>query len=298
MSYQRVGLIGGTGLEQLLQDSSQVEEIDMATPFGDPSAKPIVGHWNGVDVVFIARHGKGHRFNPSNVPYRANIWAMKKLGVEAIIASGATGSLRENIKPGHLVICDNAIDRTFRRAGTFFDRDLAVHVEFADPFCPHLRQLLAKAGEQLDAPVHNAGTYVCMEGPQFSTRAESNMHRQWGGDLVGMTVLPEAKLAREAEICYALVAMATDYDCWRPVEAGVLRETLLQEIMGNLRRATQSAIGLIGSALPLISGCDRESAPCQCRSALQLAIWSDLNRLDDGIHDGLEPLLRRYLADK
>jgi len=232
--------------------------------------------------------------NPSKVPYRANVWALRQLGVSAIIASGATGSLREDIEPGHLVLCDQVIDKTFRRASTFFDDGLVAHVEFADPFCPNLRTLLVAAGKRVSTTVHHAGTYVCMEGPQFSSRAESNMHRQWGGDLIGMTCMPEAKLAREAEICYALIALPTDYDCWRPVDPSRGSDDLLPEILANLHRATDNAIALIGETLKLLQG---PSTPCKCRDALKLAIWSDKKQVDPEVRKRLDPLIRRYLAD-
>jgi len=271
------------------------ERVDISTPFGSPSCAPIVARWEGKDVAFVARHGEGHRLNPSVVPYRANIWAMKALGVEAIIASGATGSLREDIEPGQLVLCDQVIDKTFRRAGTFFDEGLAVHVEMAEPFCPALRQQIAAAGEHLETTVHHAGTYVCMEGPQFSTRAESHMHRQWGGDVIGMTCMPEAKLAREAEICYAMIALPTDYDCWRPPDPNRAHDALLREILGNLQRATDAAVRLIRETLRRIDGPPKE---CGCRQSLRLAIWSDRSGLDPAVRKRLEPLIGRYLDDK
>ena len=191
--------------------------------------------------------------NPSIVPYRANIFALKKLGVTHILASGATGSLREGIEPRHMVICDQVIDKTYRRVSTFFDEGLAVHVEFAEPFCPKLRSLLLEAAAEVDTVVHPGGTYVCMEGPQFSTAAESRMHRCWEGDLVGMTCMPEAKLAREAEISYALIALPTDYDCWRPHEPGKDRQALLSEIVANLNAVTGHAITLLRAAVPMLA---------------------------------------------
>ncbi len=315
MIQAQVGIIGGTGLGDALLKEAGGDAVMVETPYGPPSGTPIVADWEGLDVAFIPRHGPGHRLGPSSVPYRANIWAMKKLGVSAIIASGASGSLREDIKPGHLVLCDQVIDKTFRRESTFFDAGLAVHVELADPFCPQLRALLAKAGSRVTTTVHHAGTYICMEGPQFSTRAESHMHRQWGGDLIGMTCMPEAKLAREAEICYALVALPTDYDCWRPRAAppqtplakgsrggrdaprvgapGELaaKDELLREILGNLQQATDQAITLIREALKLMNG----SWPhCPCHDALKLAIWSDKKRIDPAVRQRLAPLIARY----
>jgi 5'-methylthioadenosine phosphorylase len=270
------------------------EPVEVRTPFGAPSSVPVLAQWEGIDVVFVARHGPGHTLIPSRVPYRANIWALKELGVTAIIASGATGSLREDIEPGHLVLCDQVIDKTFRRDGTFFDEGVAVHVEFTEPFCPSLRAVLTEAGQRVPTTVHHAGTYVCMEGPQFSTRAESHMHRQWGGDLIGMTCMPEAKLAREAELCYALIALPTDYDCWRPSEPGQNGAELLREIIANLKRTSEHAALLVREALKLLGG---RLQQCRCSHALKLAIWSDPRRIDAATRRRLGPLIGRYLAD-
>lgn len=295
MQQAQFGIIGGTGLGDYLMKEAGGMPVDVSTPFGLPSCAPILAKWEGKDVAFVARHGEGHRFSPSTVPYRANIWALKMLGVEAIIASGATGSLREDIEPGHLVLCDQVIDKTCRRVGTFFDEALAVHVEMADPFCSALRQQIALAAAHVDFTVHHAGTYLCMEGPQFSTRAESHMHRQWGGDVIGMTCMPEAKLAREAEICYTMIALPTDYDCWRPADPNRGHDALLREILGNLQRATESAVRLIRETLQRIDGSPRA---CGCRDALRLAIWSDRSKLDPGVRKRLQPLIGRYLDDK
>lgn len=295
MKKALIGIIGGTGLGDVLIKEGGGETVAVETPFGPPSDSPIVADWEDTTVAFIARHGRGHRLNPSSVPYRANIWALKALGVSGIIASGATGSLREDIEPGHLVLCDQVIDKTYRRSTTFFDEGPVVHVELAEPFCPQLRALLIRAGERLDTTVHHAGTYVCMEGPQFSTRAESCMHRQWGGDLIGMTCMPEARLAREAEICYALIALPTDYDCWRPPDRSRGQEVLLKEILANLKRATGNAVRLIREALTLIDG---PLPPCRCREALRLAIWSDKQQIDAADRRRLGPLLGHHLTDK
>ena len=278
----------------MLVEQAGGETVTVDTPFGPPSSAPVVAEWEGVAVAFLSRHGPGHTLSPSRVPFRANIWALKQLGVSAIIASGATGSLREQIEPGHLVLCDQVIDKTFRRASTFFDESVAAHVELADPFCPQLRGVLKTAGLRVDTQVHESGTYICMEGPQFSTRAESHMHRQWGGDLIGMTCMPEAKLAREAEICYAMVGLPTDYDCWRPAATERGEDELLQEILGNLQRATDNAVKLIREALRLM---ETPLPPCRCRKALKLAIWSDRERIDPAVRRRLEPLVGRYLAD-
>lgn len=287
----RIGIIGGSGLGDELAKIGGRESLSIETPYGPPSAPLELMQWEGVEVVFLSRHGVGHTLNPSVVPYRANIWAMKKAGVTAIIASGATGSLREDIEPGDLVFCDQIIDKTFRRAGTFFDDGLVAHVELSEPFCPSLRKLLSEAGRVVDCQVHHAGTYVCMEGPQFSTRAESHMHRQWGGDLIGMTCMPEARLAREAEICYVLVALPTDYDCWRPADPHRGHAELLQEILGNLHRAAANALTLVRAAVKLLP---QWSAPCGCADALKLAIWSDKSRIRPEVRARLEPIAGRY----
>jgi 5'-methylthioadenosine phosphorylase len=268
--------------------------VDVDTPYGPPSSKAVLAEWEGVRVAYLSRHGPGHLINPSGVPYRANIWALKQLGVSAIIASGAVGSLREEFQPGHLVVCDQVIDKTFRRPATFFDQDIVAHVEFAEPFCPRLRQALLDAEEKAGTAVHPQGTYVCMEGPQFSSRAESFMHQQWGGDLIGMTLMPEAKLAREAEICYAAVALVTDYDCWRPHENQENPNSVLQAVIANLNRATESATRLIASAIGALGGVTR---PCSCQEALKLAIWSDPKAVDPSARERLKPLIGHYLAD-
>ncbi|MAE65794.1 MAG: S-methyl-5'-thioadenosine phosphorylase [Phycisphaeraceae bacterium] len=288
-----LGIIGGSGLgEALGAESGEARTLD--TPFGPPSSPIVRAHWNGVDVEILQRHGPGHRFNPSQVPYRANIYALKSLGVTHVIASGATGSLREDVHPGDLVIADQVIDKTSRRAGTFYDA-AAVHVEMADPFCPVMRRWLLDARSKLpDVTVHDRGTYVCMEGPAFSTRAESHMHRGWGGDLIGMTCMPEARLAREAELAYALIALPTDYDCWKPHDT-TDPKALLSEIIGNLDRATQNSIALIKAALSDVS--TLESEPSPAHDALALAIWSDKTTLDPAEVSRLNVLWGRYFQE-
>ncbi|HSW45391.1 MAG TPA: S-methyl-5'-thioadenosine phosphorylase [Phycisphaerae bacterium] len=292
MSEPRIGIIGGSGLGETLAKEVGGREVNVETPFGSPSGPILMTRWEGVDIAFLARHGPGHLLNPSVVPYRANIHALKKLGVSHILASGATGSLREEIAPRDLVICDQVIDRTFKRANTFFDDGLAVHVEFGEPFCPKLRSLLIEAAKDIHVRVHPAGTYVCMEGPQFSTVAESQMHRAWGGDLIGMTCMPEAKLAREAEICYALIGLPTDYDCWRPHEPGKNKVALLNEIVGNLKAVTENGIKLLRAAVPMLAKRLDESWPCA--DALALAIWSDKTKADPRMVKRLELLVGRY----
>lgn len=289
-----IGILAGTGLGEELSRRGGVERIYTDTPFGPPSAPLLKTRWNDADVLFLNRHGDGHVYPPSSVPYRANIFALKKAGATHVIASGAVGSLSEPIEPAHLVVCDQVIDKTINRPGTFFDEGIAVHAELADPFCPALRQVLIDSAGEVDTIVHHRGTYVVMQGPQFSTRAESHMHRQWGGDLIGMTCMPEARLAREAELCYALVALATDYDCWRPHEHGD-KHALLAEILGNLKSATQHAIRLIDAAIQRIA----EAVPngCNCQNALEMAIWSDKTKVEDHVVRRLEPLIGRYFAD-
>ncbi len=293
MGRVTVGVIGGTGLGEALGalGGGRTQEVD--TPFGRPSGPITLAEVGGVPVALLARHGEGHLLNPSQVPYRANVFALKALGVTHILASGAVGSLREEIAPKALVLPDQVIDKTFRRAGTFYD-ELAVHVELAAPFCPSLRNVLARGATGLGTRVHQAGTYVCMEGPQFSSRAESEIHRAWGAAVIGMTAMPEAKLAREAEICYALVALPTDYDCWRTHPANVDQAKLLEEILGNVKVATQNALELIRRAIPVVAGL--ADKPCACQSALALGIWSDRARIPPGVREKLRPLLGKYLG--
>jgi len=279
MAEELVGVIGGTGLgDALAGQLAGMELCDAQTPFGRPSGPIMVGTLGKRKVAFISRHGPGHRFGPSDVPFAANIFALKQLGARAVIASGAVGSLRDEIAPGDLVIVDQFIDKTFRRQGTFFDGFGAVHCEMAQPTCGRLREALLRTADPMDIKIHAQGTYVCMEGPQFSTRAESLMHRAWGGDLIGMTAMPEAKLAREAQMCYALVALASDYDCWRPHDASKGKQTLLQEIISNLQSATDNCLKLIEALLasdePLIGN------DCGCRTSLELAVWTDPKQIE------------------
>ena len=292
-TIKRIGIIGGSGLGQVLGEQTQGDVHDLETPFGTPSAPIVLSELEGVPIAFLNRHGAGHMLNPSSVPYQANIYALKMLGVTHIIASGAVGSLVEEIAPRDLVVPDQVIDKTFKRQNSFFHDELAVHVDFAYPFCEQLRQLLLGATASVDTKVHESGTYVCMEGPQFSTRAESLLHRQWGAHLIGMTCMPEAKLAREAEICYALVALPTDYDCWRPHEGDSDKHALMTEIISNLEAATENAIKLlkaaIGKAAPLLA-CD-----CEHHKALKLGIWSDKNRITDPQFHKLKILIEKHL---
>lgn len=295
MAGQVLGVIGGTGLGETFGKRADVERVEVETPFGPCSGPILRTIVEGVDCLFLSRHGEGHVLNPSRVPYRANIFALKSLGATAIIASGATGSLREEIVPGDLVICDQVIDKTFRRDGTFFDEGIVAHIELAEPFCGRMRRELLSAGESIEARVHDKGTYVCMEGPQFSTRGESLMHQGWGGDLIGMTCMPEAKLAREAEMCYGLIALPTDYDCWRPHEPGSSKSVLLTEIMGNMRRASEAAIALIEATIRRLS--ESGSVHCPCHDALELGIWSDKSVVERDVVERLKPLIGRYFSE-
>ena len=295
MNEPMIGVIGGSGLGSvLLQEmpADDVETHELETPFGMPSAPITVGTIDGTRVALLPRHGTRHTLRPSAVPYQANIFALKSIGCTHVIASGATGSLREALRPGDLVICDQLIDRTDGRPRTFYD-DAAVHVEFADPFCPVMREwLLAAAARAGDLTVHDRGTYICMEGPSFSTRAESAMHRAWGADLVGMTACPEARLAREAELAYALVGLPTDYDCWRPRDPGTTAHSLIQEIIGNLQRATAASITLIRAALadPSILA----ATPSPAHDALGLAIWTEKSAIPTAAVERLRPLWGRH----
>jgi len=293
MARAMVGIIGGTGLGEALGalGGGDVREVD--TPFGRPSGPITLSEVAGVPVALLARHGEGHLLNPSRVPYRANVWALKSLGVTHVLASGAVGSLREEMAPRHLVIPDQVIDKTFRRAGTFFE-DVVAHVELANPFCTTLRNVLTKAATGLPTRLHQGGTYVCMEGPQFSTRAESELHRAWGASLIGMTAMPEAKLAREAELCYALVALPTDYDCWKPHPTSLDQAKLIEEILGNVKVATQNAIDLLRRALPHVAALAEK--PCACQSALALAIWTDRSKIPAQARERLKLLLEKYLG--
>ena len=279
MAEELIGIIGGTGLGDALTEHLEDGEFrDIETPFGKPSMAIFVGKLGKRQIAFLNRHGKGHKFPPGEVPYAANIFALKQLGVHAVIGSGAVGSLREEIAPGNLVIVDEFIDKTFKRQNSFFAGYGAVHCEMAEPVCGRLRKMLADTAKDIDTKTHPEGTYVCMEGPQFSTRAESLMHRAWGGDLIGMTAMPEAKLAREAQICYGLIALASDYDCWRPDKRGGDKQTLLKEIIANLQTATENCLELIKAVLG--SDLDLVCEDCHCRKSLDLAVWTDPAHID------------------
>ncbi len=287
MAQAVIGVIGGSGLYEI-EGLSDVSQVEVDTPFGKPSDTLITGTLDGVQMVFLPRHGRGHRLLPSEVPYRANIHAMKQLGVERIISVSAVGSMREEIVPGHIVIPDQFFDRTQgKRASTFFGEGVAGHVQFADPVCGDLSAILAQAATEVGATVHKGGTYLCIEGPNFSTRAESNIYRSWGVDIIGMTNLPEARLAREAEICYGTVALATDYDCWYEGHDDVSVEAVLAVIEQNVATARH--------IIKVAAGFAVAARPCGCGSALQYAIMTDTTQLSDATRGRLALLLDKYL---
>jgi 5'-methylthioadenosine phosphorylase len=289
MAEELIGIIGGTGLgDALAEHIADAELHDIDTPFGKPSTAILLGRFGKRNIAFLSRHGEGHKLSPSEVPSAANIFALKKLGVHTVISSGAVGSLQEQIAPGDLVIVDQFIDKTFRRTSSFFGGYGAVHCELAEPVCHRLREMLIDTAKGIDVTTHPKGTYVCMEGPQFSTRAESLMHKAWGGDLIGMTAMPEAKLAREAQICYALVALASDYDCWKPHEGGKDKQTLLKEIIGNLQTATNNCLELIKAVLNSEHGLIGKD--CHCRKSLDLAVWTDPGRIEPADKEKLKVL--------
>ncbi len=288
----KVALIGGSGLGETFR-AEDARMLKPQTPFGRPSSPILEVELEGVPVLLLSRHGHGHLLNPSQVPYRANIFALKELGVTHVLASGAVGSLREKYEPGDVVIPDQLIDKTLGRVGTFFENS-AVHVEQAEPFCPILRGILREAATQIDGlRAHGGGCYVCMEGPAFSTRAESKMHRLWGGDMIGMTLMPEAKLAKEAELPYAAVCLVTDYDSWRTPSTHD-PFALLSEITANLKQATANATSLLRRAIRMTSDRHDELAKCPARDALRLSIWSDKRLIDPGEVTRLRPLWGRY----
>ena len=282
-----IAIIGGSGLYEM-EGLTDVESVDIDTPFGRPSDAITLGTLEGARVAFLPRHGQGHRFNPSHIPVQANIYALKTLGVERIISVSAVGSLKEEFEPQHLVVPNQLIDRTRNRSNTFFENDMVVHIAFADPFCAHTSHMVVHAAQDLGVNVHPGGTMVVMEGPAFSTRAESFMYRSWGADLIGMTALPEAKLAREAEICYATMAWVTDYDCWR--QGG---ETVTVEmIIGNLLKNVAASKDLLRNLIPRLNG-PRE---CPCATALKDAIITPQDRVPVELKRKLAPITGRYMT--
>jgi 5'-methylthioadenosine phosphorylase len=286
MPTAKVGVIGGTGLYDI-EGLTDVQEVDVNTPFGKPSDSIITGRLSGVGVAFLPRHGRGHSIMPTEVPSRANIWALKSLGVEHIIAINSVGSFKEDVKPGHLLIPDQLIDRTRQRVNTFFGGGIVAHVQFAEPFCPRLSQTLYECATEAGAGVHQGGTYVVMEGPAFSTRAESILHRSWGAAVIGMTALPEAKLAREAEICYSIIACATDYDAWHETEEAVSVDMILSTLKANIG-LSKEIIRLAVTRLP-------QTRDCACANALENAIVTPLKLVAPERKKKLGLLIDKYL---
>ena len=286
MPQAKIGVIGGTGLYGM-EGLADVEEVSLDTPFGKPSDSIIVGKLSGVGVAFLPRHGRGHSIMPTEVPSRANIYALKSLGVESIIAINSVGILKEEIKQGDLIIPDQLIDRTKSRTNTFFGSGIVAHIQFAEPFCPSLRQILYKTAVEAGANAHSSGTYVVMEGPAFSTKAESHLHRSWGVDVIGMTALPEARLAREAEICYAIIACATDYDVWHETEEAVGVEIILE----TMRRQEALCKKIIRLSVPRIA----DKKDCDCPNALQGAIVTAPEAMPAETKKKLDLLIGKYI---
>lgn len=281
-----VGVIGGSGLYEM-EGLEDVQTVSLTTPFGQPSDSFVVGHLEGVKIAFLPRHGRGHRISPSALNFRANIYAMKLLGVQWIIGVSAVGSMKETIHPGNMVIPNQFIDRTTGRPSTFFNDGIVGHISFADPVCPVLSQILFQAGKEVGATVQKDGTYLCIEGPQFSTRAESKLYRTWGVDIIGMTNLPEAKLAREAEICYATIAFVTDYDCWHQ-EAGDVSIGEVLRILAQSAKIAKSAIRNAVKHLP-------EKRECICATALKYALITGKKMIPEKTKKDLEPIIGKYL---
>jgi 5'-methylthioadenosine phosphorylase len=281
-----IGIIGGSGLYDMAELTDRQQRV-LTTPFGDPSGPYTLATLRGKRVAFLARHGEGHRLTPSELNYRANIYGFKVLGVEAIISASAVGSLREELQPLDIVFPDQFIDRTAGRHSTFFGNGIVAHVGFAHPFCEPLRLLTADCAEHAGARVHRGGTYVCMEGPQFSTLAESNLYRSWGAHIIGMTNLQEAKLAREAEICYATMALVTDYDCWHPAHDSVTVELIIDNLTKNAAIAQQ----VMATAVERYAG--RQG--CSCGTALATAIITRREAMPDAATRDLAPILGKYL---
>lgn len=307
-NHATLAVIGGSGLYEI-EGVTAHTELRVDTPYGAPSDVVVKGKLGDTTLLFLPRHGRGHRVPPHAINYRANVCALKMCGATHLLSVSAVGSMKEHIAPGDVVVPDQFIDLTKRRASTFFDEGIVAHVGFADPICSLLAGALADAADAAGAKVHRGGTYVCMEGPAFSTRAESRLYRSWGVSVIGMTAMPEAKLAREAEIPYALVALVTDHDCWRNKPPGPASQesgaaaalppdpaVLLEEIMANLRTATENATRLIRRTLRRIAADGAMLETCPARQALRLGIWSDKSRIDPEEVRRLGPLWGRYFG--
>ncbi len=287
MTERRIGIIGGSGLYEM-NGLEVLGEETVSTPFGDPSDRYVVGRLEGRPIAFLARHGQGHRFMPSELNFRANIYGFKVLGAEWILSASAVGSMKEEIEPLHIVIPDQFFDRTNGRPSTFFGRGLIAHVSMADPTCKSLGDILTRAGRQVGATIHAGGTYLCIEGPQFSTRAESRIYRSWGVDVIGMTNLQEAKLAREAEICYATMALVTDYDVWHETEEDVSVEAVVKILQKN----AEMARAILRAAVRLMP----EDRTCFCARALRDAIITPHHAIPGQVRRDLAPIVGKYLG--
>ena len=287
MPKAKVGVIGGTGLYDI-EGLTDIEEVDITTPFGKPSDTIIAGKLERVEIAFLPRHGRGHRLSPAEVPSRANIYALKSLGVEQIISINSAGSFKQEIKPGDLLIPDQLVDRTRGRINTFFGEGIVAHIPFAEPFCPALSQVLYQEAREVGASVHYGGTFVVMDGPAFSTRAESRLYRSWGVDIIGMTALPEAKLSREAEICYAIIGCVTDYDSWHernePVAVDVILNTMCQNV-DAAKKIIKLAVGRMSDK------CD-----CECATALRGAIVTAPELIPAEQKKKLNLLIGKYIS--
>lgn len=288
MNPSRIGIIGGSGLYSM-EGLEIREERVIETPFGSPSDAYILGEVDGTPVAFLSRHGRGHRMLPYELNFRANIFGFKLLGVDTIVSASAVGSMKEEYHPTDIVFPDQFIDRTRHRPDTFFGNGVAAHVSFADPICSEVSSAMAHASRDAGATTHEGGVYLCMEGPQFSTRAESNLYRSWGVDVIGMTNLQEAKLAREAEICYATMALVTDYDCWHESEESVS----VEQVIGYLRKNAATANAIIRRVVPVLAQRDRQ---CPCASALKYAIITDPAHIAPQVKEDLKVLIGKYVG--
>ncbi len=285
----RAAVIGGSGFYQM-EGLSDIDEVRIDTPYGPPSDAITIGNLEGQRVAFLPRHGVGHRILPSELPARANIWALKSLGVEFIFAVSAVGSLREDIEPLHMVVPDQVIDRTRGRVNSFFGEGIVAHIAFADPFCPDLRSLLSSTTREAGATVHNGGTLVVIEGPAFSTRAESNLYRTWGADVIGMTALPEAKLAREAEMCYATLACSTDYDVWHDTHDDVSADMIVANLLKNVE-VSRAAVRLAVGRLPA-------QRICGCDAALKDSLITNFDLVPADTLRRLGPIIEKYAGQR
>ena len=289
MSQAEIGIIGGSGLYSM-PGFTDIQEVRQQTPFGEPSDAYVLGTLEGRKVAFLARHGRGHFLMPSELNYRANIYGFKQLGVERIISLSAVGSLKEEHKPTQFVVPDQFFDRTRHRIDTFFGDGVVAHIAFADPICPELAHVVEQACEKAQVTAKHGGTYLCMEGPQFSTKAESNIYRSWGMDVIGMTNLQEAKLAREAEICYVTIAMVTDYDCWHPDHDAVT----VNQIIAVLNRNAENACKVVRESVAAMP----KTLPCKCASSLAHAIITDRSKIPSATRKKLSLILDKYLENK